>query len=439
MNTSLVTGRILLANADGTEKFTNESPGVVQLSGSNIPEAQALPIKAMASENKIGSVRQVKFPSPINVTRVNSSTLRPFADSGEYRYGVSGGKLIRRGYDVDGDTGFEEIIFTPTDGWSILATAWLYRFPNGRLLCVCRNTSLNKSGIFISDLADDDKSKVFTLVLDNMTAAPYSQWGWDVWGDMVFVSEYDGYTTAGGGGLTGNGRYIYMSRDQGQTWVTILDREDATTGLTLGDSVTHGMHFHDVAYDPWAGMVWATCGDASWSNVVYTYDFGLHWHEVFEGGIGYYDYKQFLGITATPEYIVLGTDYPGVNGIYVMRKPQPLARQGGEFTPDMLELRYLDYCQEGFIGALFTSFRYVDGYWYAVSVNTTSPIEPVVIASSNGYDWYEIYRHKRLVTRTAGGLKTFYRQGNNLYGWMYDDDNLNNKLLQIPIPTWITI
>ncbi len=36
MNNSLVTGRILLANADGTEKFTNESPGVVQLLGSYV-------------------------------------------------------------------------------------------------------------------------------------------------------------------------------------------------------------------------------------------------------------------------------------------------------------------------------------------------------------------------------------------------------------------
>lgn len=412
---------------------------LTQLTGSNIPEAQALPIKAMASENKIGSVRQVKFPSPVTVQKVTNTVLYCFAqvtntDGSGVKYGVSGGKIIYRAFDTTGaETGFEQIIFTPPEGWAILATAFRYRFNNGRILIVCRNSTLGKSGVFVSDLAEDT-AKTFTQVLE-MEASPYSQWGWDIWGDMVFIAEYDGYTTPAG---AGNGRYIYMSRDQGLTWSTILDRLDETTGLTIGDPEA-GMHFHDVGYDPWTNMVWACCGDgSSWANVLYTYDFGLTWYELFEGGLGD-NYMQFLCVCATPEYIILSTDHPGENGIYVMRKPQPLSRQGGEFTPDMLELCYLDHGREGFIDALFANFRYIDGCWYCASVNTTSPFNPTILTSANGYDWFELYRHERVATKTAAGVKFFFRDGNDMYCIMRDDENNWNQLLRIPIPTWITI
>ncbi len=76
MNNSLVTGRILLANADGTEKFTNESPGIVQLSGSNVAipvdlqysqlsENEALPVLVTKSTAEYSWLTGGTMPTPI--------------------------------------------------------------------------------------------------------------------------------------------------------------------------------------------------------------------------------------------------------------------------------------------------------------------------------------------------------------------------------------
>jgi len=373
---------------------------------------------------------------PVKVERVTNTLNYVFAQSGTetagYRYGISSSKIQRRQFDETGELGYEQVVFTPPDGWALQPHSWCYRFPNGRIMCICRNATTQKSGIFVSDLNESDTDKTFEMKQE-CEAHPYSKWGKAVYGDMVFIAEYEGYTTIKGD--ASSGRYVYMTRDQGLTWTTILDREAV---CTQGNATLHTMHFHNVNYDPWAGMVWVVCGDVSWSNVLYSYDFGLNWHELFEGGISGYDFIQFLGVGATPEYVMLGTDWTP-NGIYAMRKPSPLSRNGGEFTPDMLEMRYIDEQTAQGIQGLFHNFICEDGYYFAASTNTTGRINPVLLASPNGYDWYEIYRHERLVTRNAGGFMNFYRMGDNLYARMYDDSGYHNKLYKIALPKWRTI
>lgn len=92
-------------------------------------------------------------------------------------------------------------------------------------------------------------------------------WTMHVTTDVIVVGEY-GAKTAGA-----NGRYVYVSVDQGVTWRSIF----SWVGNPNVDGL--GLHVHGCAYDRWADRVWVVCGDDQhgiaysddWRNVAPTW------------------------------------------------------------------------------------------------------------------------------------------------------------------------
>lgn len=92
--------------------------------------------------------------------------------------------------------------------------------------------------------------------------APRPQWGFGNWGELTLMAEY-GSKTADPATTC---RYIFLSKDDGSTFVPIFDllSQDVRgiPGLEMVPAAG-AYHCHAVAYDKWADRIWATGGDSN--------------------------------------------------------------------------------------------------------------------------------------------------------------------------------
>lgn len=319
-------------------------------------------------------------------------------------------------------------IYYSDDEWHTNTPLWdpvgvtinyLYDFykllPNGRIMVSCSD-SVDEHCLYLSDDAADE-SKVFTKVLTFQYGMPNNLWGYSIHGDLIFLSEYGSFTAGE------NARFAYMSADGGQTWRQIFE-----------GSSEQDFHIHDIGYDSYHSVVYIVTGDLRHRNIYWSFDFGANWDSLWEPGTVDYNVKtQYVSVEATPHYILLGTDDP-INGIHVVKKNFVNGRMV-PITEDDIYIRYA-YDDADTLTALFHGITYINGAWYAVSSNTTVDFYPVIVASPNGWDWYEIYRHPILLTGDYFGFFGVFRCGDYFYANFSDDTSYRRKF-KISLPTWI--
>lgn len=124
----------------------------------------------------------------------------------------------------------------------------------------------------------------------------FATWGVHVYGSRVLAAEYgnkDGVNSA---------RYVYMSTDNGDTWVTILDIGNVSS-----------RHVHGVAWDRWWNRIWVTLGDSQTDKVLYSDDEGDSWVTAVTGTAG--QQGQCLAILPMESCTLFLTDGTA-NGVY---------------------------------------------------------------------------------------------------------------------------
>jgi hypothetical protein len=371
---------------------------------------------------------QVKIDPSQNVVQLTGSTLEePALQIAKIKYPSGGqeGATITASLPVnvfakDADTGREYGIIsttlffsdndwlTYTPFWTVPDSgtmSWNYdlglRLPSGRFL-----TTATVSGgkrVYLSDTAANDEDKTFTKVLDLQVGSPNNKWGFAVHGNLIFLSEYGN-----------NARHAYMSVDGGLAWTQIFEGPaDAQ------------FHIHDIGYDPYHSAVYIVTGDGAYKTFYYSLDYGATWKSITPSS------HQYVGVAATPQYIILGTDR-APNGIHVLRKRFVNGRL--TISADDITVRYA-YDDTKTLSALFHTITYINGAWYAVNSSTTPDIYPVIVASPDGWNWYEIYRHPVKVTTDYRGFVKLFTDGTKLYANYADDTSTKNKF-EITLPTW---
>lgn len=92
--------------------------------------------------------------------------------------------------------------------------------------------------------------------------APRPQWGFGNFGELTLAAEYGSKTADPATSC----RYIFLSKDDGSTFVPIFDLYSQDVrgipGLEMVPAAG-GYHCHAVAYDKWADRIWATGGDSN--------------------------------------------------------------------------------------------------------------------------------------------------------------------------------
>lgn len=115
--------------------------------------------------------------------------------------------------------------------------------------------------------------------------------GLDWWGDILVAGEYGSGTNK-----------VYLSGDRGRTWKHIFTNPDPTPG-----------HIHDVAFDPYEGIVWVCAGDGGRQNrIFYSCNYGYTWQQIPVD----YNFRS-TNIIPLPDCVLFGSD--DTKGMYIAR------------------------------------------------------------------------------------------------------------------------
>jgi len=351
----------------------------VSLTGSNVPDGEAIPTKeTINSVTGLGIKHySVKRPSPANpkvtittpsvggtVFAKDSGSGRLYMFDTMLRYSDNNGASFNTLWNPEADNG----LIHGTDYLNIGAA---HRLSNGRFLASLTMPDGAPSDIYISDDNTDDKLKTFTKVLDFQFGSLAQYYGFYQTENLVFLSEY-GPTTE-----NANARFAYMSTDYGNTWTQIFE----------GPSV-EGAHIHHISYDEYNNIVIIVTGDGGKGNLYYSRDFGDTWEQLYEEGYSGKRY-QFTGIKALPHCILLGSDTTPT-GMYVLDKE--FVNGDVVLRADNLRLAYL--ADKGSATRiLFHTGLEVGGTIYFASQGTVVNQRPGIVATRDGINWHEIYRH----------------------------------------------
>lgn len=199
--------------------------------------------------------------------------------------------------------------------------------------------------------------------------------------NVVVVGEYG--PKIGTAGATDAARYVYLSRDYGQTWTLIYDLLDNPDLAS-----TTGIHLHGVAYDPYWDRIWVTYGDAE-NGTVFSDDFGATWHTAHHSSY-VSGQHQVVGILPMPKCVLFGSDGPP-NGVSRIDRSQ--GKHDGEYT--MTAAYQLDesssitiLCQ-----SVWRARRLGDDApgVLAFTAGETGPGPWRVLVTPDGYTWHEAW------------------------------------------------
>ncbi|MGO0062553.1 hypothetical protein ACTID9_21450 [Brevibacillus fluminis] len=181
-------------------------------------------------------------------------------------------------------------------------------------------------------------------------------------------------------------REVYMSRDYGATFVKIFDYPPDEM------SVPGNFHIHDVEYDPYANRIWLAVGDTPNNQVFYSDDLGGTWTKVFSSYVG----SKFTQIIAYPHGVVFGSDQQA-DGLVYWKRPKGFL-QAPVLESDIVRDFLLFNDKNLFVH--YATRRWVvrdKDYQMAlvpwIRDNNDPAARPRLLASVDGLQWFEIYRH----------------------------------------------
>lgn len=233
----------------------------------------------------------------------------------------------------------------------------LRKLADGEVLVMRRASGVFKS----SGWSVDRTTATFSQVLAPNTGAWMLPWGLDVSGSVVLATEYANPREPS--------RYVYVSKDNGDTFTTVLDLDV----LYPGESAA--VHWHSVCIDPWANnRLWAAHGDGI-HGIYYSDDLGDTWTLLT-------DEWQPTVMAATPYGIVTGTDMLEEGLMRILRTDNPADMR----IEGMFQMGY-----SGWYGFAQRAWRDPDTNLVYVCWQVDTAGLPAHILVSNGRDGHNLY------------------------------------------------
>lgn len=146
----------------------------------------------------------------------------------------------------------------------------------GTIATLAHGASIWKS----SGWARNPATATFTKTLQFTTGLNLAYGGFEVKGNVVFISEYG---PQGDDPAVESARRAYLSTDAGRTFTQVFDLDTVTVAGqdTPWGSPTRRQHLHGCAYDQQWDRLWLVVGDASGPSgvcaVIYSDDWGSTW------------------------------------------------------------------------------------------------------------------------------------------------------------------
>src|SRR5690625_3864749 len=131
--------------------------------------------------------------------------------------------------------------------------------------------------------------------------------GVKVYDNILLICEYG----------TNYGHQVYMSKDYGETFESIFLNPNPKDH-----------HIHDVAYDPYEGLIWVACGDNPPNDMIFwSADWGKTWRNL---NPGIDKQRRVTMIMPMPDCVLFGTDEHHLLGVYRHDRPE-----SGTMTKDV--------------------------------------------------------------------------------------------------------
>lgn len=202
---------------------------------------------------------------------------------------------------------------------------WVHETDDGQLLCVVRTTDTNNQALYKSTNWQR-KNQTLTWVKVHEIEKPgvslNGYWGFSKYRNIMLCAEYGakvGVQTQNmppeGAEEGMNARYVYMSRDSGETWTIIFDVNAVTDGL--------GVHVHGVCFDEFWNRIWVSHGDGflGTNGLYYSDDFGATWVSALETQNKGSNFSQTVHIVPMKTCILFASD-SAPNGIHRIDRAQ---------------------------------------------------------------------------------------------------------------------
>ncbi len=201
------------------------------------------------------------------------------------------------------------------------------------------------------------------------------RWAYSCSGSTVIVAPYDGTVPPNRAAK----QAVYKSTDDGVTWAEIYDH-----GPQDG---TGSRHIHGAAIDPYRDAIWISLGDSAGNQgIKVSWDGGTVWQTVSTT-------MQPTAIYAFPECVVFGTDQ-APNGVWRIDNPSA--------TSLVVAPAYL-------IDGGGTALTHTAEQWFRrpggpllIPYTVPNSRVTVVLASYDGYGWFELWRSPAAVNASAG-------------------------------------
>ncbi|WP_336362037.1 beta propeller repeat protein [Halalkalicoccus salilacus] len=227
--------------------------------------------------------------------------------------------------------------------------------------------------------------------------------GHAVWEDIVVISTYELSDFEG----SNHANEVILSTDGGQSFEQVLEVPVVTT-----DAANN--HVHDVEYDPYAERIWVLVGDHGNSQLYWSDDLGDSWESIGPRG----SIVMLTQVAAFKDNVVFGTD-GAPDGIILWERDGP---DDAPASVDELERVHVevktDAADSGEVMQMYARRRWhiredlEAGRELCVMPFGFSPMnedanDSVVLASADGYVWYEVFRtssRETLLTNVMGPL-----------------------------------
>lgn len=206
-------------------------------------------------------------------------------------------------------------------------------------------------------------------------------------------------------------RDLVLSVDGGQSFKVVKKTKSADT------SGTKNSHWHDVAIDPYHGLLWATEGDGVINHdIYYSYDLGETWRTLPNK-----NNTQPTGIAVFPDRVVFGrdADYAGVD--YIL-KPNTLSE--GFKSPEVLRELKDSYAAYYYAKAPIVNGNEAYMSFFLYNDSTV----PMIIGSGDyGASWHGLYFGNT-------NIGNFYADDDE---YIYAIDRYFTNILRAKKPNWI--
>ena len=293
--------------------------GVVKVGNGLTVNAQGL-ISVDSGGGIETSSRTISVLNTTTVAGAATPSARQMSDDGMICFGIES-RYLKISFDW-GKTWPAGSIYDSGAGTVI---NWVHETDDGQLLCVVRTTTTNNQALYKSTNWQRKNqtltwTKVFEIEKPGVSLNGY--WGFSKYKNIMICTEYGakvGVQTQNmppeGAEEGMNARYVYMSKDNGDTWATIFDVNAVTDGL--------GVHVHGVAFDEYWNRIWVSHGDGflGTNGLYYSDDFGATWVSALETQNKGSNFSQTVHIVPLRTCILFASDsHP--NGIHRIDRAQ---------------------------------------------------------------------------------------------------------------------